>query len=97
MAKRFFVIFSVIAAFPALAHAQLSDASCDDRAGMAQTLTEGLGAEKHGSGLRNPETLLEVWVKARNGDWVSAQSYANGTACIVAMGEDWQHNLRGTP
>lgn len=44
-------------------------------------------------GLRDPETILEVWVIVRNGDWVIVQNYANGTSCIVAMGENWEGSL----
>jgi hypothetical protein len=53
-------------------------------------LTEGWGAERQGSGLRGPETLLEIWVSHQNGDWVIVQNYANGTSCIVAMGAHWE-------
>ena len=33
--------------------------------------------------------MLEVWTKA-SGDWTLVQAYANGTACILAMGEAWE-------
>jgi hypothetical protein len=47
------------------------------------------GAEVTGSGLRDTETVLEVWTRA-SGDWTLVQSYADGTACILAMGEAWE-------
>ena len=78
---------------PALAQAQMSDVSCDDRARMIKTLKEVIRAERQGMGLRDPETMLEVWVTAHNGDWVIVQNYANGTSCIVAMGEHWEGSL----
>ena len=59
---------------------------CVSRAELAQRL---VGAEVTGSGLRDTETVLEVWTKA-SGDWTLVQSYANGTACILAMGEAWE-------
>lgn len=68
----------------------MSDVSCDDSVRMAETLTEVMGAKRQGMGLRDPETMLEVWVTARNGDWLIVQNYANGTSCIVAMGEHWE-------
>ncbi|WP_037939712.1 hypothetical protein [Sulfitobacter geojensis] len=79
--------------FPTLAEAQMSDVSCDDSARMTQTLKEVVGAERQGMGLRDPETMLEVWVTARNGDWLIVQNYANGTSCIVAMGAHWEKSL----
>ena len=74
---------------PGFGHAALTDVSCDDSARMVATLTEVLGAERQGMGLRDPETTLEVWVMQRSGDWMIVQNYANGTSCIVAMGEHW--------
>lgn len=68
----------------------MTDVTCDDSARMVATLETVLGAERRGGGLRDPETMLEVWVRRGNGDWVIVQNYANGTSCIVAMGEYWQ-------
>ncbi|MEL6915210.1 MAG: hypothetical protein AAFP13_12000 [Pseudomonadota bacterium] len=56
---------------------------------MTATLERALEAERQGTGLRDPETTLEVWVSPANGDWVIVQHYASGTSCIVAMGEYW--------
>lgn len=77
-------------ALPAVAHAEFSDVSCDDRVRLTETLENVQGAERQGMGLRDPETMLEVWVTPRNGEWVIVQNYTNGTACIVAMGEYWE-------
>ena len=70
--------------------AAMADVSCDDSARMAETLTTVLGAERQGMGLRDPETMLEVWVTRTNGSWMIVQNYANGTSCIVAMGDHWE-------
>ncbi|MEL7255835.1 MAG: hypothetical protein AAFZ04_04035 [Pseudomonadota bacterium] len=75
--------------------AQISDVSCDDRDRMAATLKNILGAERQGMGLRDPETMLEVWVTRTSGAWVIVQNYANGTSCIVAMGDHWEAETPG--
>jgi hypothetical protein len=80
---------------PVLAAAQMADVSCDDTARMAHTLTKVLGAERQGMGLRDPETMLEVWVTRGSGGWMIVQTYANGTSCIVALGEHWEGRLAG--
>lgn len=80
---------------PAQAHAQMGDVSCDDSARMTATLKNVLGAERQGMGLRDPETMLEVWVARHSGDWMIVQNYANGTSCIVAMGEHWESSVFG--
>jgi len=62
---------------------------------MAVTLMDKLGAERQGMGLRDPETTLEIWVMQDSGDWLIVQNYANGTSCIVAMGEHWENSAAG--
>ena len=93
MVNRHTVLLWIWVMFPTLAHAQMSDVRCDDSTRMTETLKEVIGAERQGMGLRDPETMLEVWVTARNGDWVIVQNYANGTSCIVAMGAHWERPL----
>ena len=73
----------------------MADLDCDDSARLAETLTEVLGATRQGIGLRDPDTTLEIWVQSRNNDWFVVQSYANGTSCIVAMGEFWEGEFTG--
>ncbi|WP_299617792.1 hypothetical protein [uncultured Tateyamaria sp.] len=73
----------------------MSEVSCDDSARMLLMLTEILGAERQGMGLRDPDTVLEVWVSPRDGEWMIVQNYANGTSCIVAMGEHWEAGQAG--
>ena len=72
------------------AQATLGDVSCDDRSRLTATLETTLRAERQGTGLRDPETMIEVWVTPANGDWLIVQHYSNGTSCIVAMGEYWE-------
>ncbi|MGR3513556.1 MAG: hypothetical protein ACU0GG_12410 [Paracoccaceae bacterium] len=71
----------------------MSDLTCDDSARLVDILTQVMGAEKRATGLRGPETIFEVWVTRRSGEWMIVQSYANGTSCIVAMGEHWQDRV----
>lgn len=84
-------IFSLCAACLAgPGHARMADVSCDDSARLTRTLEEVLGAERQSIGLRDPETVLEVWVADSSGDWTIVQNYSNGTSCIVATGEHWE-------
>ena len=90
MYTRSIILLAVTAVLPTFASAKMTDVSCDDSARMMNMLTEVLGAERQGLGLRDPETMLEVWVTRQSGDWIIVQNYANGTSCIVAMGEHWE-------
>lgn len=95
MIIRYALIVSFCMLTPALAKAAISDVSCDDSTRIADMLTNVLGAERHGMGLRDPETLLEIWVTRQTGDWMIVQNYTNGTSCIVAMGDHWEGILPG--
>ena len=81
---------SLMLGAPIAASALMDEVSCDDRARLTSTLTGTLGAERQGSGLRDPDTMLEVWVTPANGDWIIVQHYASGTSCIVAIGAYWE-------
>lgn len=75
---------------PNVSVANINDLFCDDRNRLEDQLTNVHGAEKQGQGVRGPDALIEVWITPRSGDWTLVQSYANGTACIVAMGQHWE-------
>lgn len=92
MIIRLVLLFGVCLTLPTLGMARMPDVSCDDSSRMTKTLKEVMGAERQGMGLRDPETMLEVWVTARSGDWLIVQNYANGTSCIIAMGEHWERS-----
>jgi len=93
MIRRFALFLSCNVGLPSVGAAAISDVSCDDRSRITATLAQVLQAERQGSGLRDPETTLEVWVSPANGDWVIVQHYASGTSCIVATGEYWEPAL----
>lgn len=93
MISRCAIFLCISLAIPTHTQARMSDVICDDSTRLIKTLKETRGAKRHGTGLRDPETMLEVWVTVRNGDWVIVQNYANGTSCIIAMGEHWEGSL----
>lgn len=70
--------------------AAISDLFCDDSARLEKQLLTIHGAQKMGRGMRGPDALLEVWIAPSSGDWTLVQNYANGTSCIVAMGQHWE-------
>ena len=76
----------LVLATPAAAQSPIAEVICVPRAELVQRLS---GAKLTGSGLRDAETVMEVWTRA-SGDWTLVQSHANGTACILAMGEAWE-------
>lgn len=82
--------FLLLAALPAHAADPIGDVICAGRAEMLRRLQVEHGAERQGAGVRGPEAVLEVWSVPSTGDWTLVQSYADGRACIVAIGEHWE-------
>ncbi|MGL4234573.1 hypothetical protein [Tabrizicola sp.] len=82
------ILFSALAvsvATPVVAESPIAEVICVPRAELLARLE---GAKVAGAGLRDSEALLEVWTRP-SGDWTLVQSYADGMACILAMGSDW--------
>jgi hypothetical protein len=87
MSRRLTLLLASLAVSgPAVADSPIAEVICVPRAELRQRL---LGAEVAGLGVRNQDTVMEVWTRP-SGDWTLVQSYANGTACILAMGEAWE-------
>lgn len=80
------LILLLALAGPAAAQTPIAEVICAPREELLLRLQ---GAELAGAGLRYEDAILEVWAEP-SGDWTLVQSYANGTACILAMGEAWE-------
>lgn len=74
---------------PVHAVSPIAEVICEETVRMEQRLSRRLGAERQAMGLRGPEQVMELWTGA-DGDWTLVVTYASGTSCIVAMGQDWQ-------
>ncbi len=66
----------------------IAEVVCAPREVMVHRLTATYGASLAATGLRDIETVMEVWTSPR-GDWTLVQTYTDGQSCILAMGADW--------
>ncbi|WP_375691102.1 hypothetical protein [Pseudooceanicola sp. LIPI14-2-Ac024] len=83
----------LLLALPAGATTPIAEVLCEQSDRMEQRLSQRMGSERQAMGLRGPEQVMELWTE-RNGDWTLVVTYASGTSCIVAMGQDWQATVR---
>ncbi|MGR3454640.1 hypothetical protein [Pseudooceanicola sp.] len=79
----------LLLAAPAGAVTPIAEILCEGRDAMETRLSQRMGSERQAMGVRGPEQVMELWTGA-DGDWTLVVTYASGTSCIVAMGEDWQ-------
>jgi len=84
-------VILIVALTPmAQAASPIAEIICAQRDEMVRKLERQFGEVKQGIGLRGPEQVMELWSSPHSGDWTLVMTYANGTSCIVAMGEGWQ-------
>lgn len=67
----------------------IAEIICEATPDMLERLEGRMQSSRAAIGMRDAEQLMEVWKDPR-GDWVLVSTYATGTSCIVAMGQDWQ-------
>lgn len=74
---------------PAKAASPIAEVICAPSAELTDRLERQFGESLRAQGLRDRETMLEVWSSDLTGRWTLVMSYASGESCIVAMGEHW--------
>ncbi|WP_420586667.1 hypothetical protein [Ruegeria sp.] len=87
---------SVALASPVVAKSPIAEVICEPTARMHDKLERQFRSERTATGMRGPEQVMEVWT-SKSGDWTMVVTYATGTSCIVAMGEDWHTHAESDP
>lgn len=90
MTKRFLVLSSLALLLSAPVHAKspIAEVICEPTGRMHEKLTHQFGSHRAATGIRGPEQIMEVWT-SKSGAWTMVVTYATGTSCIVAMGDNW--------
>lgn len=82
-------VFSfLMGANSALGKSPIAEVLCEPTPRLYDKLSTQMGGQKTATGIRSPEQIMEVWTDAK-GRWTMVVTYATGTSCIVAMGDDW--------
>ena len=84
-----YLMFMMCLAWPAHAASPIAEVICEPTAKLTKKLTHQFGETRQARGMRGPEQIMEIWTDSR-GDWTMVVTYASGTSCIVAMGENWE-------
>lgn len=88
MLSRLILFGLVLAGLPAAATTPIAEVVCAPRDEIVARLTVQYRSAVSGTGLRDADAMIEVWADPE-GRWTLVQSYADGQACILAMGSDW--------
>lgn len=67
----------------------IAEIICAPTGEMTRKLSREFGTRPTAWGTRGPGQVMQVWA-AETGEWSLVVSYATGTSCIVAMGENWE-------
>ncbi len=90
MVTRSFILGTALICAGGNAAARIDTIYCEPRDTLRHLLQSEHGAQLAGQGVRGPDVILEIWTAPDSGDWTLVQTYANGQACIVAMGGSWE-------
>ncbi|NOD35911.1 hypothetical protein GS630_11645 [Ruegeria sp. HKCCD7303] len=83
-------------ALPAQSQSPIAEILCEPTPRLHQKLKGQFASKRVATGVRGPEQIMEVWSNQR-GDWTMVVTYATGTSCIVAMGDNWFSHDRSKP
>ena len=80
-----------------LAANPIAEVICAPTDEMTERLITQFGENRVGTGVRDPEQVMEIWAADDGQSWTMVATYARGVSCIVAMGEHWQTTLPTDP
>lgn len=69
--------------------AQMAQPACAPHATVAARLATRFGEAPQFAGLTRDGSLLEAWANRETGTWTLLRVTPDGTACLMASGEDW--------
>ena len=90
MRKTIAATLVALAAVPASAE---ETKNCADRTTITERLTSGYGEKFAGGGLRNAESIFEVWMSDDSGTWTILMTSPDGQSCVMAAGTNWREAL----
>ncbi|MCU0909737.1 MAG: hypothetical protein MUF73_20510 [Rhodobacteraceae bacterium] len=88
---------ALLAAAPVSATTPIAEMLCSLQSDMHTRLSVQFRAERSAMGIRDADSVMEVWTEPDTGDWTMVVTYASGTSCIVAMGQGWEVLERPAP
>jgi len=84
------ILGTLFGAGPVGATTPIAEMLCSLRSDMHTRLAVQFRAERAAVGIRDADSVMEVWTEPGTGDWTMVVTYASGTSCIVAMGRAWE-------
>ena len=98
MSRRALSLAAILALSAApLAANPIAEVICAPTDEMTERLITQFGENRVGTGVRDPEQVMEIWAADDGQSWTMVATYARGVSCIVAMGEHWQTTLPTDP
>ena len=91
------IVAVLAAALLAPASTQAQTNQCADRGLITERLKANYGEKFAGGGLRNSESIFEVWMSSETGTWTIIMTTPAGLSCVMAAGTDWRDALPEVP
>ena len=66
--------------------------ACMPRTTLVKTLEDKHGERLTGGGLRSSTQVVEIWSSDETGSFTVFVTRADGLACVIATGQNWQNS-----
>lgn len=77
-----------------MASGAVAQTNCASRDQVVDRLAGKYGEAFSGGGLRNAESVFEVWVSEEKGTWTILLTRSDGISCIMASGTNWRDGIK---
>ncbi|MEL6642640.1 MAG: hypothetical protein AAFQ79_01785 [Pseudomonadota bacterium] len=84
------LITSIAAAAAILPSIGQAQTFCAERQAITDRLQSGYGETYAGGGVRNAESIFEIWKSDEKGTWTILMTMADGRSCVMASGTNWR-------
>ncbi|MBE0412023.1 hypothetical protein [Yoonia sp.] len=88
--KFFLMLFGIGAMLLAANQANAQTQTCADHNTVVARLAEHFGESRQSIGLRDDDSVVEIFVAMETGSWTITQTRPGGPTCLVAAGQAFQ-------
>jgi hypothetical protein len=88
---------ALIGVWASVGPAASQDGACNSRDDVHQALEQGFGETPVAMGIVSEDVIVELFAAAEGATWTLMVSNADGQACVLAAGTDWQSHSPAAP
>jgi hypothetical protein len=92
-----FAFAALIGTWALVGPAASQDSTCNNRDDVRHVLEQGFAETPVAVGVISEDAIVELFAEAKGATWTLVVSSADGHACVLAAGTDWQSHSPAAP